>query len=140
MPLAECLHYSSGYSIECNEFIDIFEKFGGVLPSAYPHAMDKGVEIFQIETRNPHFHEDKGAAHLTEMVEASLGVIERSAICPDELRKIILEQLGRKEEKNSRKALKKYHVMDPINTVDMAVFEKGVKEKADTLVKHGGLK
>ena len=140
MPLAECLHYSTGYSVECNEFIDIFEKFGGILPSAYPHAMDKGVEIFQIETRNPHFHEDKGAAHLTEMAHASLGVIEKSVICPDELRRSILEQLGRKDEKSSRKSSKRYHVMDPINTVDMAVFEKGVKEKADTLVKHGGLK
>jgi hypothetical protein len=31
-PLAECLHYSTGYSIEHYEFIEIFEKFGGLVP------------------------------------------------------------------------------------------------------------
>jgi mannosyl-3-phosphoglycerate synthase len=139
MPLAECLHYSTGYSIECNEFIDIFEKFGGILPSAYPKVMDKGVEIFQIETRNPHFHEDKGVAHLNEMVQASLEVIERSAICPDELRKSIEQQLGR-EEKGSKRSQKKFHIMDPINTIDIESFEKGVREKSDTLQKFGGLR
>jgi mannosyl-3-phosphoglycerate synthase len=141
MNLAECLHYSSGYSIECHEFIDIFEKFGGILPSAYPRVMDKGVEIFQIETRNPHFHEEKGSAHLNEMVEASLGVIQNSAICPDELRKMISEQLRQKDEKSSMKNhAKKYRIMDPINTIDISDFEKGVKEKAENVVKYGGLR
>ncbi|HKU50127.1 MAG TPA: mannosyl-3-phosphoglycerate synthase [Nitrososphaera sp.] len=141
MTLAECLHYSSGYSIECNEFVDIFEKFGGILPSAYPRAMDKGVEIFQIETRNPHFHEEKGAAHLNEMVEASLSVIQNSAICPDELRNHIIDELKQKDEKSSRKNQgKKYRVMDPINTIDMTDFEKGVREKAETVLKFGGLR
>jgi mannosyl-3-phosphoglycerate synthase len=139
MPLAECLHYSTGYSVECNEFIDIFEKFGGILPSAYPQVMDKGVEVFQIETRNPHFHEEKGLAHLNEMVQASLGVIERSAICPDDLRKSIMQQLGR-DEKAARKLQRKFHVMDPVNTVDIEAFEKGAKEKADTLIRFGGLR
>ncbi|HUG97096.1 MAG TPA: mannosyl-3-phosphoglycerate synthase, partial [Nitrososphaera sp.] len=64
MPLAECLQYTSGYSIETREFVDIFEKFGGLMPSEYPQIVEKGVEVFQIETRNPHFHEDKGMTHL----------------------------------------------------------------------------
>jgi mannosyl-3-phosphoglycerate synthase len=141
MNLAECLHYSSGYSIECHEFIDIFEKFGGILPSAYPQVMDKGVEVFQIETRNPHFHEEKGSAHLNEMVQASLGVIQNSAICPDELRKTISEQLRQKDEKTAMKNhAKKYRIMDPINTVDISDFEKGVREKAENVVKYGGLR
>ena len=25
--------------------------------------IEKGIEIFQIESRNPHFHEEKGADH-----------------------------------------------------------------------------
>jgi mannosyl-3-phosphoglycerate synthase len=141
MPLAECLHYSTGYSIECKEFIDIFEKFGGIVPSAYPHVMDKGVEIFQIETRNPHFHEDKGAAHLNEMLEASLSVIESSSICPDELKSSIQDQLKQKSDRSHRKNyLKKYHIMEPINTIEIGDFEKGVKDKAGSLVKYGGLR
>jgi hypothetical protein len=78
-------------------------------------------------------------AHLNEMVQASLGVIEKSAICPDDLRKSIMQQLGR-DEKATRKLQKKFQVMDPINTVDIEAFEKGAKEKADTLIRFGGLR
>jgi Mannosyl-3-phosphoglycerate synthase (osmo_MPGsynth) len=41
-PLAECLHYSTGYSIEHYAFIEIFEKFGGLAPSEHPQIMEKG--------------------------------------------------------------------------------------------------
>jgi len=141
MPLAECLHYSGGYSIESHEFIDIFEKFGGLLPSNYPQVMDKGVEIFQIETRNPHFHEEKGVAHLNEMLEASLATIYRSDICSQELREIIQDVL-KKDGRNSKKLdfKKKDRLMEPINTIDMPEFEKGVRDKAETFLKLGGLR
>ncbi len=141
MPLAECLHYAGGYSIESHEFIDIFEKFGGLLPSNYPQVIDKGVEIFQIETRNPHFHEEKGVAHLNEMLEASLATIYRSEICPQDLKESILD-VFRGDGRNSKKVdfKKKDHLMEPINTIDMPEFEKGVRDKADTFLKLGGLR
>src|SRR6476660_547274 len=80
MPLAENLNYSSGYSVEPYEFINILEKYGGLLPPSSPSTttanssdiIEKGIEIFQIESRNPHFHEEKGADHLTGMMEDSL--------------------------------------------------------------------
>jgi mannosyl-3-phosphoglycerate synthase len=139
MPLAECLQYTSGYSIETREFIDIFEKFGGLEPSEYPHIVEKGVEVFQIETRNPHFHEDKGMAHLNEMLEASLATIFGSKICPQELKETLLDQLKHVTKKRTDYG-KKYHVLDPINTIHMPEFEKGVREKAETFQKIGRLK
>lgn len=103
MPLAERLHFSGGYSIEIHEIIDILEKFAGLsesMPSSppflsahYPDVLEKGVEIFQIETRNPHFHEDKGNAHLAEMLQASLLSIYHSNICPHQLREELQEYL-----------------------------------------------
>jgi mannosyl-3-phosphoglycerate synthase len=139
MPLAECLQYTSGYSIETREFIDIFEKFGGLEASEYPQIVEKGVEVFQIETRNPHFHEDKGMAHLNEMLEASLATIFGSKICPQELQKTLLDQLKQTTKKRTDYG-KKYHVLDPINTIHMPEFEKGVREKAETFQKIGRLK
>lgn len=139
MPLAECLHYSSGYSIETREFIDIFEKFGGLAPSKYPQIVEKGVEVFQIETRNPHFHEDKGTAHLNEMLEASLATIFGSKICPQDLQKTLLDQLKHVTKKRTDYG-KKYHVLEPINMIHMPEFEKSVREKADTFQKIGRLK
>lgn len=139
MPLAECLQYTSGYSIETREFVDIFEKFGGLMPSEYPQIVEKGVEVFQIETRNPHFHEDKGMAHLDEMLEASLATIFGSKICTPDLKEILQHQL-RQVTKKRIDYSKKYHLLEPINTVHMPEFEKGLREKADTFLRIGRLK
>jgi mannosyl-3-phosphoglycerate synthase len=102
MPLAERLHYSTGYSVEPYEFIDILEKFGGLLPADFPEVLEKGVEIFQIETRNPHFHEDKGHLHLLEMLKASLAGVYHSKICPkplaEELREYLIERMVKVNE------------------------------------------
>lgn len=139
MPLAECLHFTSGYSIETREFIDIFEKFGGLVPSEYPQIVEKGVEIFQIETRNPHFHEDKGMAHLNEMLEASLATIFGSKICPQDLQETLLDQLKHVTKKRTDYG-KKYRLLEPINTIHMPEFEKGIREKAETFQRIGRLK
>lgn len=93
LKLAELLTFSSGYSIEPYEIINVLEEFGGILPTMHQDVMDKGVEVMQVETRNPHFHEDKGDEHLKEMVVASLGSIYHSRICPPKLREKILESL-----------------------------------------------
>jgi mannosyl-3-phosphoglycerate synthase len=139
MPLAECLHYTSGYSIETREFTDIFEKFGGLAPSEYPQIVEKGIEIFQIETRNPHFHGDKGAAHLNKMLEASLATIFGSKICPQDLQENLLDQLKHVTKKRTEYD-KKYRVLEPINTIHMPEFEKGFREKTETFQRIGRLK
>lgn len=141
MPLAERLHYSSGYSVEPHEFLDIIEKFGGIMPSQYPEVIEKGVEIFQIETRNPHFHEEKGRLHLSEMLEASLGVISASAICPDDLKHAIYDQISQVSVGKRRFGhRKKFPLMEPIRDVPIAEFAKELREKAETFSRHGGLK
>lgn len=142
MPLAECLHFSSGYSIEPYEFVDIFEKFGGLFASDHPKVVEKGVEIFQIETRNPHFHEDKGKAHLNEMLEAALATIAESRACPVDLKESLDDQLAQIVEKGRRKPdyRKKYPVIEPISTVPIDEFSKELREKVETFSRFGGLR
>jgi mannosyl-3-phosphoglycerate synthase len=96
LKLAELLTFSSGYSIEPYEIVNILEEFGGIIPTLYQDAMDKGIEVMQVETRNPHFHEDKGDDHLKEMIVASLGSVYHSKICPPKLREKIIEALHNK--------------------------------------------
>src|SRR5688500_224814 len=96
LKLAELLTYASGYAIEPYEIVNVLEEFGGIIPTVNQDAMDKGVEILQVETRNPHFHEDKGDDHLKEMVVGSLGSIYHSKICPPKDREKILEALRSK--------------------------------------------
>ena len=59
MSLAENLDFSSGYSVEPYELINILEKYGAIISNKSPEIGHHGVEIFQVETRNPHFHENK---------------------------------------------------------------------------------
>ncbi len=96
MNLALSLDYSAGFSVETNHFVNMLEKFGGVLPSDYPEVMRNGVEVFQMQSRNPHFHEvTKGDDHLKEMIEGSLSVLYHSPVCPESLKKDILQELKR---------------------------------------------
>jgi len=138
LKLAELLTYSSGYAIESYEIVNILEEFGGIIPTDNQDAMDKGVEIMQVETRNPHFHEDKGDDHLKEMVVGSLGSIYHSKICPPKLREKILEALRSKNmlEENQQQQQQQQeppapHKIEPFKDIDVRRFAK-VLSKAST--------
>jgi len=132
--LAELLSYSSGFSVEPYEIVNILEEFGGILPTENQDAMDKGVEIMQVETRNPHFHEEKGDDHLKEMFNGSLSCVYHSKICPPKLREKILEDLrgrGIVEEGQELDPLKK---ISSFKDIDIHQFAKILHEKATSFV------
>ncbi|HJS68662.1 MAG TPA: mannosyl-3-phosphoglycerate synthase [Nitrososphaera sp.] len=132
LKLAELLAFSSGYSIEPYEIVNVLEEFGGIIPTVHQDAMDKGVEVMQVETRNPHFHEDKGDDHLKEMVLASLGSIYHSKICPPKLREKILESLRtRSMMEEGQQELPAPVKIEPFKDIDIRQFAK-VLSKAST--------
>lgn len=197
MPLAENLNYSSGYSVEPYEFIDILEKYGGLLPSSSISSskvssktlvksssssssttdteatttttakesdattltfsstaekiMKKGIEIFQIESRDPHLHEEKGDEHLADMMEDSLLAINNSKICNTELTKELQNQLYTlqvKQNSNSNSSIinesskvkryykrKKHKIMDPLKEISIDKFANLLLENSKTLTK-----
>ena len=133
LKLAELLTYSSGYAIETYEIVNVLEEFGGIIPTANQEAMDKGVEVMQVETRNPHFHEDKGDDHLKEMVVGSLGSIYHSKICPPKLREKVVEALRSKNmlEENQQQEPPAPLKIEPFKDIDVREFAK-VLSKAST--------
>jgi len=132
--LAELLSFSSGYSIESFEIVKILEEFGGIIPTQYQEAMDEGVEVMQVETRNPHFHEDKGEDHLKEMILASLGSIYHSKICPPKLREKILESLQSKAMlEGGQNEPPVNGIIDPFKEIDTRHLAK-ILNKAATYV------
>jgi mannosyl-3-phosphoglycerate synthase len=88
--LAELLYYATGFAVEPFEIVNILEQFGGISLPVHPEPMSRGVDVFQIETRNPHLHEEKGDEHIQEMLQASIGAIYSSPICPKAVREAIL--------------------------------------------------
>ncbi|MFP5331456.1 MAG: mannosyl-3-phosphoglycerate synthase [Acidimicrobiia bacterium] len=83
LELAKRLRFAGGFAVEPYEFVDLFEQFGGALPSPHPEVARSLVDIFQVETRNPHFHEDKGDDHVADMRLESLSALLGSPLTPE---------------------------------------------------------
>jgi len=137
MKLAELLTYSPGFSVETYEIVNILEEFGGIVPTENQEAMDKGVEVMQVETRNPHFHEEKGDLHLKEMFNGSLGCIYYSKICPPRLREKVIEELhgrGVLDEGGEPSVLQK---ISPFKDIDTHQFANVLHNRATSFVHSG---
>ncbi len=95
MNLAMLLDYSSGYSIEPYHYINMFEKFGGLSGTTLnKRLIQQHVEVFQIESRNPHMHDvGKGDEHIEAMTYAAMQVIFHSPICPKRVKKQLLKKM-----------------------------------------------
>ena len=136
MKLADVMPFSTGYSIEPYELVYLFETFGQWKErEKFRDVYEQGVEVFQIETLNPHLHEDKGQEHVRDMIISSLGAIYHSELATESLRKAILEDLrihsllGENEEPPRPK------VMPPTGGIDAGKWMKIVENESDTLLK-----
>ncbi|RMF30164.1 MAG: mannosyl-3-phosphoglycerate synthase [Candidatus Nitrosothermus koennekii] len=137
LKLAELLTYSSGFSVEPYEIINILEEFGGILEPHYPEVMQEGVEITQVETRNPHFHEDKGEEHLSEMLKGSLSSIYFSKLCTPELKKQIFDELKSKGIIKDKRQLQHPILIPPFHTIDIHQFADVLQNKCTSLYNSG---
>lgn len=90
MKLADLLPFASGFAVEPFHFTTLFKRFGALLPSNLPEVIDQGIDIFQIESRNPHMHENKGEEHVRGMALQALATIFHSELCQEPLRQEIL--------------------------------------------------
>ena len=123
MKLAEMLPYATGFAVEPKELMAIFEGFGGILPSADATASKKGVEIFQIETKNPHFHEERGNQHLNNMLLPGQAVIYHSPLADAGIKQFIVKSLI--DEHNAIKTdddIVMPHLIRPPREVDLPKF------------------
>ena len=130
LSLAQLLTYASGYAVETRELLSIFEGFGGVLPLAQPTVVKQGVEIFQIETRNPHLHEERGTRHLqADMLLPSLGVVYWSQLCDADTREnIVNELISQRILKQKKEEPPPPQMYRAPNEIDLVKFRKVISE------------
>ncbi|MEQ9440536.1 MAG: mannosyl-3-phosphoglycerate synthase [Cyclobacteriaceae bacterium] len=130
MDLAAKLDFSSGYSIEPYHYINMLERFGGIIGNPEKDVMKNRIELFQIESRNPHLHEVKGDVHVQDMSRAALEVIYRSPICPESLKEEIMEDMY------NRKLLKAGEKLPETLAYYPAICNADLKKFAKTLENH----
>lgn len=87
------MRLAGGFAVEPFEYLDLFEQFGGVVECSQPEVMERSVSVTQIETRNPHFHDNKGDHHVQDMRLQALNVLYHSTVCPPSVRSDILDLL-----------------------------------------------
>ncbi len=93
MELAMRLRIASGFAVEPFHYIDIFGQFGGWDGVTATELPTSPVQVLQIESRNPHLHDDKGDDHVQAMRTQALGALFHSPICPPAVQESILKLL-----------------------------------------------
>ncbi|MBS7646216.1 MAG: mannosyl-3-phosphoglycerate synthase [Candidatus Bathyarchaeia archaeon] len=135
--LAELLYYASGFAAETYEIVNLMEQFGGVIPApsqATSQAASLGVDVFQIESRNPHLHEEKGESHIKEMLLSSIGAIYHSQICPPQLKDNIVSICTRHGFKVKEEEIPCPAKIRPPCELDMNKFAVEVQKNSQTLI------
>ncbi|MEM2092817.1 MAG: mannosyl-3-phosphoglycerate synthase [Candidatus Bathyarchaeia archaeon] len=136
MQLAELLYYASGFAVESYELINLMEQFGGVFPVPSQQASQTaavGVDVFQVESRNPHLHEEKGDRHINEMLLSSLGAVYHSKICPPKLKESIVSICARHGFKISDKDMPCPTMIRPPCEIDINKFANELQKNAQSL-------
>ncbi|APV44384.1 mannosyl-3-phosphoglycerate synthase [Dehalogenimonas formicexedens] len=134
LALAERLTYGTGYAVETQEIISILEQFTGILPVANKDVSEKGLEVYQTETVNPHLHADKGDEHVVlEMMMPSLSVIYHSPLCQDKTKEAILRELTEVGCIKHGEEPPKVRLMPPPQKLDMPKFSASLAAEMSKL-------
>ncbi len=120
--LALKLEYAAGYAVETHHFINLLEKYGGLLQEHDDEAISEKVTICQIESRNPHMHESKGDDHVEDMIDASLSVIYHSKVCPELLKREIMENVRSRRGDEAPKEIAPVKMYPSLSKIDMDTF------------------
>jgi mannosyl-3-phosphoglycerate synthase len=127
MDLAMNIDYSSGYSIEPYHIINLLEKFGGILETPLPNIMKERIEVYQIESRNPHLHEAGDQIHIDDMRHQAMQAVFHSPICPDNLKREIRTDAMRRGYIDANKpTLEKLRYFPTLSSIDAEVFLREV--------------
>lgn len=131
------LRMAGGFAVEPYEFIDLFEQFGGVIESPHPEVMERSVSVSQIETRNPHFHDNKGDQHVLQMRKQALGVLYHSPVCLESVRTDILEFLVSQGELAPGEEPPKERIYPPVGSLALDRFHDVLTAEAHSLRLYG---
>ncbi len=127
MDLAMNLDYSAGYSIEPYHIINILERYGGILENS--GSTQPRVEVFQIESRNPHLHEAGDESHIDRMQLQAMQVVYHSRLCPESIRREIAADAARRGLiPSSKSPFPKPRYFPALSSIDLEKFLECIAE------------
>jgi len=124
------LRLAGGFAVEPYEFIDLFEQFGGVLESTSADVMASSVPVLQIETRNPHFHDNKGEEHVQGMRMQALNVLYHSPVTLPAVRQAIAEFMIEQGVLGVGQEPPRERIYPPVGTLDLDLLYDALDAEA----------
>lgn len=129
LQLAKKLIYATAYGVETQELMCIFQQFGGMLPITDETAVEKGIDIIQTETINPHIHEERGEEHLfQDMLIPSLSVIYHNPLCEESTKQLITKQLVELDCIKPDEEVPVLRMIPPPESADIERFASALEE------------
>ena len=138
MDLALSLDYSSGYSIEPYHIINLIEKFGGINESQALRELQHRIEVYQVESRNPHLHEAGDDSHIDDMNYLAMQVIYHSPICPERLRNELRSAMVNAGYCRPQGRPRRPKFFPPLGTIDFKQFAEAISHHPFASVILGG--
>jgi mannosyl-3-phosphoglycerate synthase len=124
------MRLAGGFAVEPYEYVDLFEQFGGVLESNDPDVMTSSVPVVQIETRNPHFHDNKGEEHVQGMRMQALNVVYHSPVTLPAVRRAILEFMVAQGALEVGQEPPRERIYPPVGGLDLDLLYDGLDAEA----------
>jgi mannosyl-3-phosphoglycerate synthase len=124
------LRLAGGFAVEPYEYLDLFEQFGGVLESTSADVMTSSVPVLQIETRNPHFHDNKGEEHVQGMRMQALNVIYHSPVTLPAVRQAIVEFMVSQGALTVGQEPPRERVYPPVGSLDLDLLYDALDAEA----------
>jgi mannosyl-3-phosphoglycerate synthase len=131
------MRLAGGFAVEPFEYVELFEQFGGVLESAHPEVMASSVPVLQIETRNPHFHDNKGEEHVQGMRMQALNVLYHSPVALPAVRSAILEFMIAQGALAPGEEPPRERIYPPVGSLAMDLFRDALEAEATTFRQLG---
>jgi Mannosyl-3-phosphoglycerate synthase (osmo_MPGsynth) len=124
------LRLAGGFAVEPYEYLDMFEQFGGVLAGGDPEVTASSVPVLQIETRNPHFHDNKGVEHVQGMRAQALNVIYHSPVPLPAVRREIVDFLVAQGVLGIGEEPARERAYPPVGTLDLDLLYDALDAEA----------
>jgi mannosyl-3-phosphoglycerate synthase len=127
LSLAMSLRFSTGYAVEPFQLIDACERLDNV-------------DIVQVQTRNPHFHDiSKGGKHIERMQVQGLSTIFHSSLTPPDLKEDLKQYLAKElpASLNANGEPDQARMYPPILTLNFDAFEATLATFDGTLRMYG---
>ncbi|MEO3748379.1 mannosyl-3-phosphoglycerate synthase [Plantactinospora sp. B5E13] len=131
------MRLAGGFAVEPFEFVELFEQFGGVLDTAHPEVMASSVPVLQIETRNPHFHDNKGEDHVQGMRMQALNVLYHSPVSLPPVRQAILDFMVAQNAVAPGEEPPRERIYPPVGSLAFDLLRDGLESEAETFRQLG---